>query len=105
MSNNMGRRKNSENSLEQYETRKQKEVKDGAKLSKEQKTRLKKFILIFIIPLTIVGLVGIALYAVGQATASTVLMIVGGTLMGLGFVPTLTWAIIIAFKRGIPVWW
>lgn len=97
---------------QQYELRRQQDIKSELQYkkgriqyTKEEKANIKKLIFLVVIPLTVLGTIGILLVVVGEATSSIPLMIVGGIVAGVGYVPLLVMGIIVAFKRGIFIWW
>jgi len=79
----------------------------AARKEAEKKGRKKRIILAvcIIIPLGLIFMTGVVLFAIGEAIESTPMMIAGGIVAGIIFIPTLIFGIIYCIKNGIPIWW
>jgi multidrug transporter EmrE-like cation transporter len=79
--------------------KRQSDIEKEERYKRNQKKKLIRLIYIFV-PLAILLIAGIVLYAVGQETHSLPLMIAGGVVTGVGFVPIVIISIVLWFKQG-----
>jgi len=95
--------------LKRHEEREQKYYQQNLEDELEDKraTRkfMKKIILRFVIPLTLIGFIGFILVGVGTGLPSTPITTTGIVMTCVGFIPQLIFLIIHAYRKGIPIWW